>query len=222
MNSYKNCYNSSKKYIFISGSIGVGKSTFINELIQRFNNQNIAVIREYIDYDPEGNKKLNNFLERITPPIEFQKYIIRCYLEQLMKAKEADILIFERHPMESLIFAKNSFESKMELYSLANYIQNFCIRMNIPLQHDNQILDIWHDDTINYDSIFKNIVSGTGIVTCYLRVNLETQFYRIAIRGRESDQIYLEEENMTYLNSINKLYDRLENENFNYEKVMEI
>ena len=219
MNTYKNCINGSTKYIFVSGSIGVGKSTFINEIVKRFEGQSVAVIHEYIDYDPQGNQKLNEFLEKLIPPMEFQKYIIKCYLDQIIKNRYSNVMIFERHPMESLIFAKSSFESNIEFELLKNYISNFCNRLGIPYQNENQIMDIWHTPDTDYDTIYKNIIKGTGVITCYLRVGLDMQFYRIASRGRESDNIYLEEEDMTYLNKINSLYHALRDNDFNYDRI---
>lgn len=219
MNSYKNHVSGSSKFIFVSGSIGVGKSTFINEIIKRFKDQNVTIIKEYIDYDPYGNQKLNDFLERDISPMEFQKYIIKCYLDQIINNKHSDIFIFERHPMESLIFAKSSFESNYEFELLKNYITNFCNRLGIPYQNENQIIDIRHNPDTDYDSIYKNIIKGTGIITCYLTVDLDMQFYRIAKRSRESDNIYLEEENLHYLNKINRLYYTIRDSDFDYNKI---
>lgn len=220
MNSHKNnnCIRTGK-FIFVSGSIGVGKSTFINEIIKRFTDQKVTIIREYIDYDNKGNQMLNNFLERSISPMDFQKYIIQCYLEQLINNKNSDVFIFERHPMESLIFAKNSFESNFEFDLLRNYITNFCNRIGIPYQQENQIIDICHTEGTDYDSIYKNIVKGTGIMTCYLTVSLDMQFYRIAKRSRESDNIYLEEENLHYLNNINRLYHNVRDNDFDYDRL---
>lgn len=220
MNSYKNNnFKRSGKFIFVSGSIGVGKSTFINEIIKRFADQNVTVIREYIDYDTRGNQMLNNFLERSITPMEFQKYIIQCYLDQLVDNKNSDIFIFERHPMESLIFAKSSFESNFEFELLRNYITNLCNRLGIPYQNENQIIDIRHTPDTDYDAIYKNIIKGTGVITCYLNVELDMQFYRIAKRSRESDNIYLEEENLHYLNNINRLYHNVRDNDFNYDRL---
>lgn len=219
MISFKNRVNGLPKFIFVSGSIGVGKSTFISEIIKRFADQNVTIIKEYIDYDPDGNQKLNNFLERDISPMEFQKYIIQCYLDQIMNNKHSDIFIFERHPMESLIFAKSSFESNYEFDLLKNYITNLCSRLRIPYQHENQIIDIRHTSDTDYDAIYKNIIKGTGIITCYLSVDLDIQFYRIAKRSRESDNIYLEEENLHYLNEINRLYHTIRDNDFDYDRI---
>ncbi|BFU26186.1 hypothetical protein EHI2019_000519700 [Entamoeba histolytica] len=88
---------------FISGSIGVGKTTTIQALIEYFNKENVGIIEEYIDYSPRIGKMLisdvGNGIER---NYTLQKFILQCYEEQLKNNKNKKVIIIERHPREAI------------------------------------------------------------------------------------------------------------------------
>ncbi|EMH76714.1 deoxyuridine 5'-triphosphate nucleotidohydrolase domain containing protein [Entamoeba histolytica HM-1:IMSS-B] len=100
-----------KQHIFLGGSIATGKSTLGSAIYNYVSNYTEAVfIREYIDYNHSGEEMLKKLFNNIITNFEFQKYILQCYEDQLnsLDYEEADFVIWDRHPIESLeIFCHN-------------------------------------------------------------------------------------------------------------------
>lgn len=202
-----------KQIIFIGGTIGAGKTTIINKLKDIYSELNPVIIKEYIDYDNIGEEKLNLFLNGSLNAFEFQVYIVNCYIEQF-KNNDGLLYIFERHPLESIIFAAQKL-SFNELKSLYNYIINVCRINEIPLPKDCKFVTINNNDlNFSIESIV-NKKDESSKLFIHLKVNQKVQINRLITRNRLSDIGYLMEENMDYLTKINSNYDTLEEINYN-------
>lgn len=194
-------------YIFVTGSIGVGKSTFIDLLQDRLKNMSPQLVKEFIDYDIQGEAKLDQHLNGEIGSFEFQKYIIDCYFNQF-RNHHGKTLIVERHPMESLVFASQCL-TKKEYADLQNYIINMCQVYEVPLIKECDQISIEHYDTEEAVYIASEAINSHDNLVIHLFVNEVEQIERIRGRNRESDQKYLVEEDMKYLRTINKKYKEL-------------
>ena len=205
------------QFIFISGSIGAGKSTVIDKLRDVYDNKPY-LIKEYIDYDQCGETKLNEFLEQKITPFEFQKYVVDCAFNQFVSImndsnKQSNIVIWERHPMESLIFAAQKLPVS-ELERLYDYIFNLCEKLGVPLPSECTFLNIKKNTSTEcYSSNIEKICdkifdfkSSNMNLLIHLNVDEREQTKRLLKRSRESDKLYLMERGMEYLRRINISY----------------
>lgn len=197
-----------KDFIFVSGTIGAGKSTIISGLVKKFPNHETKVVKEYIDYKKDGEECLDCFLDGTMVPFEFQKYIVDCFFEQIMDST-ADLFICERHPIESLLFASQKV-SLEEMEKLFDYIYNLCFKLSIPMPTECEFVNIENSDdreqTVN--EIVKRKTHSKAILV-HLNVNESTQIKHLIKRNRSSDQKYLMERGMEYLRKINLHYEAL-------------
>lgn len=124
-------------HYFISGSIGVGKTTYINHLYKLMKGK-CTLIKEYIDYDSNGVEMLSKWhLKKITT-FQFQNYIIDCFIKQL-ENKTENILIWERHPLETIdIFCRQKqCLTKEEKFILLKKLKVMMETYNIPQSIEN-------------------------------------------------------------------------------------
>lgn len=209
------------QFIFISGSIGAGKSTVIDKLMDVYDNKPFLV-KEYIDYDPEGEQKLNQFLKNEMPAFEFQKYVVDCVFSQFVDflnnySNQTNIIIWERHPMESLIFGAQKL-SFPEMKMLYHYIHNLCYNFGIPLPNECTFINIKNSDhkldhSCSYiekicDKIFDVKKSNMNLLI-HLNVDKIDQTKRLMKRARYSDRGYLMDSGMEYLDKINYAYSKM-------------
>lgn len=206
-------------YIFVSGSVGVGKSTIIQFLSRTFK-KNVFYVKEFIDFDPQGEKKLNDYLANKDTALQFQHYILDCYRMQFdsFQCKYSDICLIERHPEENLIFVKNQLTTK-ELDTLETATKDLLKRYNIPslseidevifnfdspamMENVAKLLDFLNERIQSHSITEKN--KKKTCVRIRVECSEETQMKRIRSRGRGSDNYYLQ--NKEYLKTINKLY----------------
>lgn len=191
-------------FIFISGSIGVGKTTIMDVIQYILPKHNGVLIKEYIDYDPKGESMLNKHLNNEISPFEFQKYIVDCFFNQLEKYQRQTIIV-ERHPLESLIFAIHTL-TKKEYNDLKNYIINLCEIYEVPLMNQCTLV-IMHDIDINdIENFVRDVVNDVDDIVISVSLNESKQIQNIRNRGRESDTKYLIEKDLKYLRSINEGY----------------
>jgi len=103
-------------FICVSGHIASGKSTLMDSLVLRYKNSypayEIKVIKEFVDYLPEGKECLKNSILGTMKMFDFQKMILNCYRRQLEKlasqqqSKPIRLVFMERNPYESIaVFA---------------------------------------------------------------------------------------------------------------------
>lgn len=205
------------QFIFISGTIGAGKSTTIDKLLDVYDNKPV-LIKEYIDYDPKGSDKLNDFLMGKIPPFDFQKYVIDCAFKQFIDFindvnKKSNMVIWERHPLETLIFASQKL-TLQELEQLYNYVFNLCQTLGVPLPTECTFVNIKKKNQLNNepttlervcDKIFDLQKTSMNLLI-HLNVEDKEQTKYLLKRGRESDKNYLMEKGMEYLRRINLSY----------------
>ena len=195
-----------RTFIFLCGTIGAGKSTLLEQLGKLFVNANPTLIKEYIDYDPEGDKQLNDYFRGNITCIDFQRYILQCYQKQIRESN-SKLLIFERHPMENLIFASYSM-SPEQLKGLWRMTKIMCEIEGIPMPWECAIQIFDADNKEVADRIYE-ISKDTYNILCHLEVSDSLQYYRLISRGRESDLKYVQELNQSYLHRINTIYNAL-------------
>lgn len=201
-----------KQFIFIAGTIGAGKSSILNVLPRRFPNQKVVVIKEYIDYDPQGEFHLNAFLSKRIGGFEFQRYVVESYFKQFQQ-QEGDLYIFERHPLESLLFAAKCC-SLDEIEKLYNFISNMCFEFGIPLPRECEFVRIENNGIAesSVDAVADQIKvkkQTRRSVFVHLDVDGKVQVQRLMKRARSSDIEYLMENGREYLRRVNLHYAAL-------------
>lgn len=206
----------SNNFIFVIGSIGVGKSTFIDCLLDRIKELHPIHIKEFIDYDPEGETKLNMNLKGEMSSFDFQKYIVDCYFNQFRNYHHKTLVV-ERHPQESLLFA-SQFLTKQEYDKLDIYIKNLCQIYGVPLLCEcnaTTIENVEIDETVN---AVKELINSFDDLVINLIIDEREQVDRIRLRNRESDQKYLTDAGLRYLRKINGMYTQLRAAKFGFYK----
>ncbi|EMS15784.1 hypothetical protein KM1_198270 [Entamoeba histolytica HM-3:IMSS] len=148
-----------KQHIFISGSLGVGKSTIMKCLSDYLQERDdVFFIREYIDFSDAGERQLEKLHTGIISNYQFQLYVIHCYEKQLSTVdfEEADVVVWERHPIEALqIFCKGD-ETLLdkERLDIKIKLESLCDRFKVPQLFEKNI---------NYISIDTNVIKPEQI-----------------------------------------------------------
>ena len=102
-----NEHHNNRRFVYIEGPPGAGKTTLINELAKRF--PKAQVIREYIDDDPNGPEMLNKYLNKEISSFDFQSYILTH---------------FERKPIYgSLVFVERTPLEGIEVFAALDYLE---------------------------------------------------------------------------------------------------
>lgn len=192
------------KYLFLCGSIGVGKSFLLEKLQEYYVLKKVLFIKEYIDWDENGDNKLNEFLEGKVTALDFQYYIVNSYFEQLI-SRDYELIVFERHPIESLLFASQKLTIE-ELFKLYCYIKNMCELYKVPLPENCFYDYIENKDAEASIKEITELVKMYPSVLIHLTVDEYEQGKRLMKRGRFSDKEYLSDENLYYLRKINYDY----------------
>ena len=211
-----------KQHIFISGGVGVGKSTLLGNLKSILTDSvRFKIIYEYIDVDYEGEKQLQRLKDGEINNFEFQMYVLHCFETQLdtLSYQDANYVIWERHPIEALeIFCANDTaltnEQRQKLLEIETEL---CMIYGIPTIFDVKSI-ILKVDTFNYGNkfiakgfvnqfiqptIFSNTINHYFI---YLYCSNEQEHLRrIITRGRKAEiKIY---RNIYDLHPINHAYE---------------
>lgn len=157
----------SYKHYFITGSIGVGKSYTIENVMNLLNNKNITVIKEYIDYDPMGYNMLKKWHNNEINTYQFQNYILDQFIYQLENSNN-NIFIWERHPIETIdIFCENSKDLKaIDKVLLLKKCDKFFKQFNIPCEKLN-----------NIHIIYINPFEDNYISNCFTYIHNYLTFY---------------------------------------------
>lgn len=106
--------------LVISGPVGVGKSTRLQQIETYLKDNNIPyfIVPEYIDGDPNGKNMLQKFLSGEMNNFDFQMYILNFYVkyikESILPVLTGDeLIVFERLPDEGIaIFANITWNSR--------------------------------------------------------------------------------------------------------------
>lgn len=215
-----------KHHYFISGSVGVGKSSAINHFMVKYGKEKIKTcyIKEYIDYDCLGAYELDLCIKGKTSLLQFQFYILGKFIEQLDTEdyKNAKFVIWERHPMEALkVFSQGLKEEEKEKLRVA--IEEMCETFGVPCIDDyipthGLKLSTYHlsSDSIAdliYDEMKSNLLrdhyKATFIFLYVPKPFITEQQERIFKRGRQMEiQRYSKKEE---LEKINDLYIQFAN-----------
>ena len=207
-------------FIFVSGTIGAGKSSLIDKLDSLYQNQ-CYIVKEYIDYDEFGDMKLNELIKGCQNAFDFQKYVVDCYIKQFVAADKffenksgQKIIICERHPIETLLFGSFKLNQK-EMEYLHDYIKTMCEKLRIPLPKDCKMIEIsnnQYESNCSLDNIADRVMVQKGKTKnlfCHLTVDDKVQISRLIKRDRPSDRSYLIEPNMEYLRRVNIHYQNM-------------
>ena len=168
-----------KRHVFVGGSIGVGKSSVLSAILDNLTYMKcVTYIKEYIDFDPLGTEKLKKHLEGVTDIVTFQRYIMNIYKTQILSLayQNAQIVIWERHPCEALLFCKknlNEGKCTQKEYDLIEYeINKMCKEFDIPPLKDLCVtFTPMVYDTLAYDIKFI----GKAMVEAILRTANESR-----------------------------------------------
>ena len=212
-------------HLFISGSIGVGKSTTIEYIKRKLTGiSGIYFMKEYIDYMQDGEEMLQKSLNKEIEMLDFQKYIVRSFTEQLSKAREkacycTQVIVWERHPLEALeIFARMMSDDEKDV--LRGLIHVMMSDFNIPdlkgdeitylLSFDTRMVTPLHVSECLYNHLLNCIASDIPVhmwVYLHCDVGAIEQINRIINRGRECE--IKEYANTNKLMKINIYYQSL-------------
>ena len=163
-------------HCFVAGSIAVGKTTTLEYLKKRFiGNDGIYFMKEYIDYMEDGQEMLTKSLNNEIELLDFQKYIVKAFTEQLCKMREkshygTQVVVWERHPLEALeIFARTLSDEQKDV--LRAMIHMMMSEFNIPdlngdeitylLSFDTRMLTPMHISDCLYNHLLDCIASST-------------------------------------------------------------
>lgn len=130
--------NAIKKHVFIGGSIGVGKSSILDQLYGMLETDCVIFISEYIDHDVCGEMMLGNHLKGKISMLFFQRYILENFRSQIEteKYRKASIVLWERHPMECYFFIEQSIKdqkcSQGDYDVFRREMMDFCLAHDIP------------------------------------------------------------------------------------------
>ena len=224
-------------HFFLSGSIGVGKTTVIDYLKKKMlGNDTFYFVQEYIDYDPEGKQMLERSLDGALSLKDFQLYIVDQFYFQLQKFYQSihsdiAVCIWERHPMEALeIFARNLEEDDkaVVLKAICKMLDDF----HIPHLNGYDITMLYSFNTAAITPMFVSDWAYNTILDmmatdaelhcwCLLRCDLfgVEQYARIRRRGRSCEiNEYAGNDKLMKLNMYYKaLFQRLR---FEYDNML--
>lgn len=210
-----------RKHIFITGSVGVGKTSTINEALSQSQSLgvNVFYVKEYIDNDPYGVNKYDDWTNNRMSLFDFQMYICNEFRKQLKSPEYmlAGLVIWERHPREALMVFSQSGLSDSERERLHNAISELEEDYDIP-----RLMDTPKCYAINMSSLSPKFVGSIVISTftqlildntdsCYFlylfypRNRLYAQLANIKRRGRTHE--IARYDLVDNLVEINRLYD---------------
>ncbi|EDR30188.1 hypothetical protein EDI_345290 [Entamoeba dispar SAW760] len=205
-------------HIFLSGSVGVGKSTILKELVSLLRNDfRIYQMKEYIDIDTNGISRLKEFQDGKLSKYSFHKYIISWYKQQAKNSEftSAEIVLWERHPIEALEIFCSGTEgiTEIEKEDLNTEIVEFCKEYAIPIAHKGcckvKMLDTANESVnILVETIYANSIAqirvGEYLFSCTFFLycsDIELQYKRIIGRGRDSEiSFYMNRKNLSWIN----------------------
>lgn len=213
--------------IFISGSVGVGKTTFIQTFthnIKASGNTNVHVIPEYIDGDPNGNDMLQNYLNHTISAYEFQNYVVTFYDKYIMSmidnVKQGDVIVFERLPDESIaIFAniarKRGYMTEQEFDRLYYKVIEIDTKFGIPSIFNNRLYPYVFSciKTLSDCDLTRSVLAMQVECNCNLIVGLynttDMCYKRVIKRNRDSEASYTYADIELFVELYLKIYNKI-------------
>lgn len=207
-----------KIHLFISGSVGVGKSTLIEAFYEKYKDRvNIFRMKEYIDFDPNGYNKYCQWRNNKISLLDFQLYILDQFEEQtqLPEYQTAKLIVWERHPQEAqLIFSSDLGKEDSEFLDeqINGFLDYHCIpKLDLSKRMWGYTIDTWNLTTkaaahIIYEFVLNILVrekNDPNLILVFIpKDKIEAQFGRIVKRGREEEiKLYSNIRNLESLNS---------------------
>ena len=210
--------------IVVTGPVGVGKSTFINNLASCFDIHGVKyrVIPEYITGDPNGQSMLTQYFNKEITPYEFQAYIIdyyNLYLANLIDIDPDTILLFERCVDDSVLCFGNLLYKKHEI-SLIDYYHLYMnslmtdSKFNIPSyfnrrEGDYSFMVFKTFDGVDYSKIIYEIleVATNGNLIFGLYNDDKVCYDRVVERDREGESAYSLQSIIEFNQRYNDIYN---------------
>ena len=195
--------------IFIAGPVGVGKTTFINNIQKQIpEGSRIHIIPEYVDGDPEGPEILKKFLNKEMNNFQFQMYILEFYekyiISILPEVHEEDIIVFERLPDEGVVcFANITYHeqglTKNDMRELINKVLELDVRFGLPSLLNLKLHNFSFNTmkTVNPESsaaVAKSTIDLAKLLNQHIVIGLyntpEVCYKRILQRARDGEGVY--------------------------------
>ncbi|EDR25489.1 hypothetical protein EDI_273470 [Entamoeba dispar SAW760] len=213
------CKSSSfTRHIFLSGGLAVGKTTILNYLRSVcIDMEDVFFVQEYIDFDIDGESRLECLHRGVIKNYQFQKYVLGCYRKQFMKQefRRATIVIWERHLSEALSIFCDGDESLTieEREDIKNDIDDLCEMYDIP-SLDNINVKFVKVDTaaIEIKQVIQLLLNGViypmlmknyrhDLFVLLYCGDLKEQFRRVLQRGRNVElDMYKTSEDLLKIN----------------------
>ncbi|EDR23964.1 hypothetical protein EDI_010070 [Entamoeba dispar SAW760] len=206
------------RHVFLSGGLAVGKTTILNYIRSVcFNVDDIFFVQEYIDYDVEGEKRLESLHNGLIKNYQFQKYVLQCYKKQFKRNefKNARVVIWERHLGEALsIFCENDDSlTDEERKDIKNEIDYLCEIYDIPGLNNINVKFVRIDTTsIEIERIIQMLLNGViypmlmknyrhDLFVLLYCGDLKEQFRRVQKRGRNIElSLYKKDDDLFKIN----------------------
>lgn len=208
-----------QRKIIITGGVAVGKSTVIDQLLNKFRSLSIPYlyIPEYIDGDPKGEKILEEHLNGLITAFDFQLYTVNYYNKYLssLNVHEDMILIFERTPEDSILcFAKKNLDNGKltsdEYNMLRTHTQYIMNTYNIPSygsQTNIPFVVLQQHDVYKTVCLIQNMIEQTKTDIIFgLQVSPQICYRRMKDRNRPGEAESYDE---NIINAFNKYYDEI-------------
>ena len=232
----------------ITGPIGVGKTTTVNEIIKFINEKypdQLHIIREYIDgrMKRTSGELLTEYLQgKLTDP-SFQNYIQSYYLDELKNPILANkIVIMERCMSDSVAIFCNNANRKYGTWlpGKKNFEDiDFTIMYNVCIQADEiagvpnyfkknfQFSRIVTENIMGTVDKIKEIITNdiaTGVTNRVIGLcnTPEICFDRIKIRSRDGETSYTQEDIDVNTNAYEKLYNLIEDPEYKEIRVFDL
>lgn len=213
----KGCFY--KHHLFLSGGLAVGKTTILNYLHRIcYDIENVFFVHEYIDFDIDGERCLEQLHNGLIRNYQFQRYVLRCYEKQFVREeyKNASVVVWERHLSEALsIFCEDDKSlSDDEREDIRIEIERLCVKYNVPDLNNNNVKFIKIDTSaIEAEQVIQMLLNGVVYSMLMKNYNhdlfvllycgdLREQFRRIRKRGRKIElELYTEVGDLLMINN---------------------
>ena len=232
----------------ITGPIGVGKTTTVDEIIKFINTDypdQLHMIREYIDgrMKRTSSELLNEYLQGKLSDPTFQNYIQSYYLQELKNPEMNDkIVLMERCMSDSVaIFCNNAnrkygtwIPGKKNLPDLDfTMMYNICIDADEIAGVPNYFKKNFEFTKIKTDNIMSTVDRVKEIIKHDLETGVQNRviglynestvcFDRIKIRSRDGETSYTQKDIDVNTNAYNQLYKLIEDPSYDEIRVFDL
>ena len=209
------------KKVVITGPVGVGKTSIVNEVIKYLDDRNVnyILVPEYIDVLPDANDRLTSYLQGKISSYDFQRYVSVYYAQYLKQIAERitpkTILIFERVPDDALwCFVKMDYMKGLispdEREMLSKVINKMNVFLNLPsynMAKNQAALIVKSDELVNNAKVVANFICDSAYDRIVIGLFNDTKICheRVLNRARPGEEAY----NFNSIFMFNKCYAEL-------------